>query len=108
MENKESINVRVFRCIPQNGNDTGHYEEYSIPYQAGMTVLTALDYIYEHIDRSLSFYYSCRIGKCLGCFVDVDGKTVLACTTPLKDGMIIGPNKKHKLIKDVVVDFREG
>jgi len=34
-------------------------------------------------------------------------KVVLACTTLLKDGMTIGRTRKHKLIKDVVVDFRE-
>jgi fumarate reductase iron-sulfur subunit len=100
-----TIKTRVFRCTPQNGKQEGHYESYEVPFQEGMSVLEVLDYIYKNHDSSLSFYYSCRIGKCLGCFVDIDGKVALACATPAKDNMTIGPHKKFNLIKDLMVDF---
>jgi fumarate reductase iron-sulfur subunit len=95
-----TMKVRVFRGL--NG---GEYVEYEIPFQDRMTVLNALNHVYEHFDRSLSFYVSCRIGKCKGCLVDVDGNPKLACTTPVKDGMRIGPVKKSQIIKDLLVDM---
>ena len=105
---KKTIRVLVYKS-PQNGEGSGHegkYVEYEIPYKEKMTVLNVCDYIYENNDRSLSFYYSCRIGKCLGCLVDIDGKAKLACTTLAKDSMKIGPHKKFKVIKDLLVDTK--
>ena len=102
---EKTIKARVFQCNPQNGKQEGHYESYEVPFQEGMSVLEVLDYIYKNHDSSLSFYYSCRIGKCLGCFVDIDGKVALACATPAKNNMTIGPHKKFNLIKDLMVDF---
>jgi fumarate reductase iron-sulfur subunit len=103
---ERKIKTKIFRYTPQNGKQEGHYAVYEIPYQEGMSVLQVLDYIYENYDSSLAFYYSCRIGKCLGCFVDIDGKVKLACCTPADDNMTIGPHKKFTLIKDLMVDFR--
>ena len=64
-----------------------------------------VDCIPDDVNRSLSYYKSCRIGKCTGCMVEVDGKNRLACTTLAKDGMKIGPQKAKKVIKDEMVDF---
>ena len=107
-EEKRTIHVRVYRSDQNDGGkpQQGTHVEYEIPHKERMTILNALDYIYENHSRDLSFYYSCRIGKCLGCFVDVDGKPKLACTTLVKDGMKIGPHKKFRVIRDLVVDFR--
>ena len=70
-----------------------------------MSVFSLLDYIYENYDRSLAYYKSCRIGKCTGCLVKVDGKSKLACTTLAKNGMKIGPARGHKVIRDLVIEF---
>ena len=103
---EKTIRAKVFRSTPQNGKQGEHYQDYEVPFEEGMSVLQVLDYIYKNHDSSLSFYYSCRIGKCLGCFVDIDGKVSLACATPAKDNMTIGPHKKLTLIKDLMVDFK--
>jgi len=106
-EEKKTICVRIYQS-PPNGEwsgQKGKYEEYEIPFTERMTVLNVCTYVYENYGRSLSFYYSCRIGKCLGCFMDVDGETKLGCTTLAKDGMTIGPAKRFKVIKDLFVDF---
>jgi succinate dehydrogenase/fumarate reductase-like Fe-S protein len=103
-----TIRVKIYYS-PKDGEGKGHkgkYAVYEIPYTERMTVLNACNYIYENYGRSLSFYYSCRIGKCLGCLMDVDGKTRLACTTLAKDGMKIGPAKQGKVVKDLFVDFK--
>jgi succinate dehydrogenase/fumarate reductase-like Fe-S protein len=104
---KKTIRVRIYHS-PSDGEGSsqkGKYVEYEIPFTERMTVLNACTYIYENHGRALSFYYSCRIGKCLGCLMDVDGKTKLACTTLAKDGMTIGPAKKFKVVKDLCVDL---
>jgi succinate dehydrogenase / fumarate reductase, iron-sulfur subunit len=108
MAEQETIRVKIYQS-PENGEGSGgegKFAEYEIPYMERMTVLNVCTYVYENFGRRLSFYYSCRIGKCLGCLMDIDGKTKFACTTLAKDGMKIGPVKQGKVIKDLFVDFK--
>ncbi len=107
MVEKKAINVQVYRSPSQDREDEareGEYKECSIPYKDRMTILNVLDYIHENHDRSLAYYKSCRIGKCTGCLVEVDGRNKLACTTLAKDGMKIAPPKGRKVIRDLVVE----
>jgi len=108
MSNKSMVKISVYRSPEQECEDInreGEYKEYEIPKQDQMTVLSALNYITENIDSSLTYYRSCRIGKCTGCLVEVNDKNKLACVTLLENGMKIGPLKKYKIIRDLVVDF---
>ena len=107
-ESAERLTVHVYRSPPrttEHSDGAGSFQEFSIPRQDRMTVLNVLDHIHEHCDRSLAYYKSCRIGKCLGCVVQVNGKNRLACTTLAQDGMRIGPAKGHRTIRDLVVEF---
>jgi len=108
LNNKSMIKLLVYRSnekYQEDGNGRGEYKEYEIPYKDQMTVLNALNYIEEHLDSSLAYYKSCRTGKCTGCFVEVNEKNKLACVTLLENGMKIGPVRKYKIIRDLVVDF---
>ncbi len=108
MVEKKVINVQVYRSPSQEREDEaqeGEYQGCEIPYKDRMTVLNVLDYTHENYDRSLAYYKSCRIGKCTGCLVEVDGKNKLACTTLARDGMKVGPAKKRRVIRDLVVEF---
>ena len=108
MGGMEVIRVQVYRSPSQDSEDEareGVYEEYEIPCEDRMSIFSVLDYIRENYDRSLSFYKSCRIGRCSGCIVEVDGKNKLACTTLARDGMKIGPAKGHKIIRDLVTEY---
>ena len=108
-EKRKTIRVRIYQS-PQGGEGgrgKGKYKEYEIPFTERMTVLNACTYVYENFGRSLSFYYSCRIGKCLGCLMDIDCETKLGCATLARDGMRIGPAKKFKVVKDLFVDFEK-
>ncbi len=108
MVQQETIRMKVYRSPSQDKEDEakeGKYEDYEVPYKDRMTILNALDYIQGSCDRSLAYYQSCRIGKCTGCLVEVDGKNKLACTTLAKDGIKIGPAKKCRVIRDFVVEF---
>jgi len=106
-ENKKEIKVSVYRgfCELETGIKTGKYQQYKIPFVERMTILDVLNYIYESLDRSLSYYYSCRTGKCNGCIVSVNDKNKYACTTFAKDGLKIGPAKGFRVVKDLLIDF---
>jgi len=108
MITKKIIRVQVYRSPSQDQEDVaqeGEYREWEIPYKDRITVLNILDYIYENYDRSLAYYKSCRIGKCTGCLVEIEGKNKLACTTLARDGMKICPARECKVIRDLVVEF---
>jgi len=81
---QKKIKVKVFRFDPTVEKEP-HYETYEVPLTEGMSVLDILDYIYENIDSSLAYYdhAACRHGICGGCAVVVNGKTCLACQTPI-------------------------
>ncbi len=68
------------------------------------TLLSALYYIKEHIDSSLTFGSGCRSGVCGACAVIVNGKEVLACSTPVNDKDKIEPLRYHKVQRDLLVD----
>ena len=108
MTGKEVIRVKVYRSPSpeqQDGEGEGGYKEYEVPYEERMTILNVLDCILEGHDRSLAYYKSCRIGRCSGCLVEVDGKNTFSCSTLAQNGMKIGPAKGRKIIRDLVVNL---
>ena len=100
MKPDEQINLTVKVRRGEPGESS--VQVYEVPYESGQSVLGVLEYIYENLDSTLSFYYSCRIGMCTGCLVRVNGKAVLACTTLAKGDMLIEPYKEGMVIKDLV------
>jgi succinate dehydrogenase/fumarate reductase-like Fe-S protein len=108
LDQKQIIHIQVYRSPSPDQEDSlqqGSYKKYEIDYKDRMTVMSVCDYIQQNIDRSLAYYKSCRIGKCTGCIMAVDGKNMLACTTLAKDGMKIGPAKGNSLIRDLLVEL---
>jgi succinate dehydrogenase / fumarate reductase, iron-sulfur subunit len=82
-------------------------ETYSVPAEKRITVLQALQYIYENLDPTLAFEYSCRYGKCGLCGVEVNGRPGLACTTYIKkDETVIAPLANLSPLRDLVIDRR--
>lgn len=107
----KNVEVKIRRYDPHQKGAKPYYQSYKVPVETGMSVLNVLTYIYENLDHSLGFYYSCRIGKCTGCHVVVNGKVKLACVTPASGNMKIDPFPRHKIIRDLVVareKFEEG
>jgi succinate dehydrogenase/fumarate reductase-like Fe-S protein len=102
------VKVKVFRGVGNPAKDA-HFDEFEVPYTIGLNVMGVLEYIYNNLDSSLSYYKSCRIGRCTGCFVRRNGKNVLSCDQAVNDeDMVIEPLPKFLLIKDLVVDFSKG
>lgn len=107
-QNDEKIKVRVRRYDPSS-KAKPRFQSYEVPYEEGLNVLGALNYIYEELDHSLAFRYSCRITFCGICAVVVNGKNVLGCKRIVKPGesLTIEPISKYPLIRDLVTDFGE-
>ncbi len=78
--------------------------DYSVPYEEGITVLQALNYIYDELDSTLAYGLGCRDRKCGLCGVEVDGKPRLACLGKVKGGEAIRPLSKLPLVRDLLVD----
>ena len=97
------IRVKIFRFDP-SANEKPSYKVYKVPLINGMSVLDVLDYIYENLDSTLSFYdhAACRHGLCSGCILLVNGKASLTCQTPVSGDLTIEPPSRFKIIKDLV------
>ena len=85
----------------------GRYERFDVPFEPGQTVLDGLRWIRVHVDPSLAIRFSCiNANACKECMIQVDGKTVYACTTRLLDGeMTLEPLPNKTLIKDLVTEI---
>ena len=101
----QNITVKVLRQDPTVEGGKPEYQSYSVPLEQGATVLSILRYISENVDRTLSYYRSCRIGKCAGCRMVINGKTRLACTTAVTGDITLEPVKGYEVVKDLVVDM---
>ena len=97
------VTISVERYDPEC-RDGPVLKAYQVPTEEGATVMGALLYIYENYDSSLAFRYGCRNESCGLCAMDIDGKPGLACTTPLKEGMVVRPLQKLPVARDLVVD----
>ncbi len=102
MSEPRVIKVRLQRFGPDTPSQG--FREYEVPLEAGMSVLNVLNYIYENLDSSISHYYSCRIGKCLGCDVGINGETAYACTTLAEADMTITALSGYVMVKDLLID----
>jgi succinate dehydrogenase/fumarate reductase-like Fe-S protein len=80
---------------------------YEVPFEPGQSVLDALRWIRAHRDPTLAIRYSCTSANtCKECMVEVDGKTVYACTARLEARpMRIAPLHNKALIRDLVAEI---
>ncbi|MCL5958526.1 MAG: 2Fe-2S iron-sulfur cluster-binding protein [Chloroflexi bacterium] len=79
-----------------------------VEYEENLTVSRILEKIYLSRDRSLGYrHFCCKIGRCLSCLVQVNGKVVQACKETVAPGADIrlGAADAEKLIRDLAIDF---
>lgn len=83
------------------------WEEFSVPFVEGMSVLDGLIWIREHIDPALAFRYSCiNANACKECSMMIDGEVAYACTTKLThDGVKLKPLEGKDIVRDLVTDI---
>jgi succinate dehydrogenase/fumarate reductase-like Fe-S protein len=96
--------LRIRRATP---GEVPRYETYVVPFEPGQTVLDGLRWIRVHRDASLAIRFSCiNANACKECMLQVDGETVYACTTRLREGeMTLEPLPNKTLIRDLVTEI---
>src|SRR5207237_9342673 len=75
---------RVSRYRPESGGRPT-FQEYRIPYRGDMVVLDGLNYIKDHLDPTLTFRWSCRMGICGSCAAGVQRRSRLTRGPYIRD-----------------------
>lgn len=101
IENPEAIyKIHVQRYNPEE-DDKPHIETYEVPFVETMTVIEALEYLWDQ-GEYIAFRSNCREYTCGSCAMRINGRPQLACNTVLEDGMIIEPLSRYPVEKDLV------
>lgn len=103
------VTLTVTRYDPESDQDL-RTQAYTVPYREDMVVLDALNHIKDRVDASLTYRWSCRMGVCGSCGMNVNGTPKLTCATFLKDcgGEVrVEPLANFPVVRDLVVDMSD-
>jgi len=100
------IKLMVSRYDPKQ-DQIPRMQTFEVPADDEMSVLEAMDYIYENLDGSLAYYDhgACAQGICKTCLVKINGKPQLMCQTlvhHLGEEVTVEPLDKYEVVRDVV------
>lgn len=101
------VTLKIKRFNPE-GDDSPHWEEYTVDLEPTDRVLDALKYIKWYLDGSLTFRSSCAQGICGSDALRINGRNRLACKTLLRDvqqPITVEPIYGLTVLKDLVVDM---
>ena len=107
-QNMTEISYRIRRFNP--GRDKAPlWEDYRIPYVAGMTVLDGLWKVKEMHAPELAWRSSCRMGVCGSCGMLINGKPRLACNTQIAElesrTVVVAPLPNFDIVRDLVPEL---
>jgi len=101
-----SMELEVFRYRPDQDSEPS-FQTYEIPYRDDWVVLDALNWIKDHVDGTLSYRWSCRMGVCGSCGMMIDGTPMLSCAVFLRDyypdPIRIEPLANYPVARDLVI-----
>jgi len=104
----DRIILQVTRYRPER-DKTPTTQDYEIPLRKDWSVLDGLNHIKDHVDGTLSYRWSCRMGICGSCGMTVDGEPKLACATFLTDyapgPLRVEPLSNFPVVRDLVVEI---
>ena len=107
IEPVRTFKLRVLRSSPCE--EKRRYQEFDIPYEPGITVLSALLYAKEQLDHSIAIRYSCRMASCGSCGMVINSLPRLACYTQVTEfpnsEITVEPLEHYPLVRDLVTDF---
>ncbi len=106
---EKTVKITVSRFNP-SVDKAAYLQSYLVPLTEGMSVLGALDYIYEALDSSLAYYdhAACAQGICKTCMLKINGQPALLCQTPLTDGLVVEPLDRFIVVRDLVTKRKKG
>jgi len=99
--------VDILRYDPEKDEEP-HKQTFEVPFDDTMSVLDALGYIKDNLDKDLTYRWSCRMAICGSCGIMVNNYPKLACKTFLRDypdGLLIEPLANFPIEKDLIVDM---
>jgi succinate dehydrogenase / fumarate reductase iron-sulfur subunit len=102
-----TIELKIFRFDPDR-DSVPYYQQYTLPWTEGLTLLMAVRKVYETIDPTLGFRnFFCGRGLCASCLMTVNGSTKKSCHVVLEVGReyVVEPAKGYPIIRDLVVDY---
>jgi len=104
--------VSALRVSVWRGGAEGSFQEFGVPRHASQTVLDVVTHVQRHLDPTLAYRYSCRVGMCGSCAMMVNGAPRWTCRTHVdnvaRGGRIeIAPLRNLPVIRDLVTDMRE-
>jgi succinate dehydrogenase/fumarate reductase-like Fe-S protein len=90
-----------------SARDAGRFDSFEVPFEPGQSVLDGLRWLRIQKDASLAVRFSCiNANACKECMMQVDGKTVYACTARLEPRtMTLTPLPNKKLLRDLVTEI---
>ncbi len=84
MTDQKKVTLEIFRYRPdQDAEPT--FQTYEVPFHADWVVLDAINWIKDHVDGTLSYRWSCRMGVCGSCGMMVNGTPKLTCAAFLRN-----------------------
>jgi succinate dehydrogenase/fumarate reductase-like Fe-S protein len=101
---KETAVLTIWRgTAPQDGR----WESHEVPFEPGQSVLDGLRWVRVHRDPSLAIRFSCiNANACKECMIELDGRTVYACTARLEPrAMRLAPLRNKRIVRDLVTEI---
>ena len=101
---EETITIEVLRYLPENGAEP-EFQSYDVPLRSDWVVLDALNHIKDHIDGTLSYRWSCRMGVCGSCGMMINCAAFLTKYAP---GPIrVEPLAHFPVVRDLVTEVTD-
>jgi succinate dehydrogenase/fumarate reductase-like Fe-S protein len=87
--------------------DGARWDNFAVPFEPGQSVLDGLRWIRLHRDPTLAVRYSCiNANACKECMIELDGRTVYACTARLEARVIrLAPLSNKRLVRDLITEI---
>src|SRR5262245_8692610 len=108
IRNPKSVTLEVFRYLPDT-EEEHRYQQYEVPYHDDWVVLDALNDIKDHLDGTLTYRWSCRMGVCGSCGMMVNGEPRLSCAAFLKfyypHPIRVEPLTNFPVLRDLIVNL---
>jgi succinate dehydrogenase/fumarate reductase-like Fe-S protein len=100
----ETTTLRIWR------GDTpgdGRFDAFTVTFEPGQSVLDGLRAVRAHQDPTLAIRFSCiNANACKECMIELDGRTVYACTARLEAReMTLTPLSNKPLVRDLVTEI---
>jgi succinate dehydrogenase/fumarate reductase-like Fe-S protein len=100
----EVATLKIWRGLDRKA---GHWDTYEVPFEPGQSVLDGVRWVRVNADPSLAIRFSCiNANACKECMIELDGRTVYACTARLEPReMTLAPLSNKILVRDLVTEI---